>query len=67
MRRRWRRVTMLPVKWFPETLIGPCHRGNLVVREEANNMFGAYIRHREYAVHSQPSGRFGIEHEWSMK
>jgi hypothetical protein len=67
MRRKWRRVTMDPVKWFPDTLIGPCHRGALVVRDEARNMFGAYNRHREYTVHSRPTGRFGIEHEWSMK
>ena len=58
---------MHTVRWFPETLLGPCHRGGLVVREEASNMFGAYIQHREYTVHSRPSGRFGIEHEWSMK
>ena len=67
MIRRWRRVTMTPVKWFPSTFVGPCHRGILVVREEMKNMFGPYLSHREYSVHSQPTGRFGIEHEWSMK
>jgi len=61
--RRWRRATLHAIRWFPETFNGPCHRGGLITRERLNR----WTLEREYVVHSRPDGRFGVEHEWSMK
>lgn len=55
-------MSLHAIKWFPETKVGPCHRGGLIVQRQMND----WIEVREYVVHSTGHG-FGIEHEWSMK
>lgn len=63
MTRRWRRATLRAIGWYPVTRVGPCYRGGLIVQRAMNG----WIERREYVVHSQPDGTFGIEHTWSMK
>ena len=60
--RSWRRVSLVAV-WFPETKVGPCHRGHLIIQQQ--QWWG--IKRREYTVCTTPTGKFVIEHEWSMK
>ena len=60
--RSWRRASLATV-WFPETKVGPCHRGHLIIQQQ--RWWG--IERREYAVRTTPTGQFAIEHEWSMK
>lgn len=63
MSRRSRRATLHAIRWYPQTRVGPCHRGGLIVQRQMNG----WVERREYVVHSLSTGRLGIEHEWSMK
>lgn len=54
---------MRAIGWYPRTRVGPCYRGGLITQRQMNG----WVEYREYVVHSLPSGRLGVEHEWSMK
>ena len=64
--RSWRRVSLDAV-WFPETKVGPCHRGHLIIQQQ--QWWG--IKRREYTVcvtpHRAVHHRARMEYEVSQE